>query len=461
MIRPKEFVWAYPDQPPYNVDAKPMRNAPAVDPEGRIVFCAQGRLLAVALCEGLPTSPGVVRGRETFAEREDEGQASPKILWEYVIGSHVPGPVVVAPDGSIRAHSGDGFLHCVSSVGKQVWAPAHVGEPLGWAAPVCDEEGNTYISAYDGGLIRVDNDGKMGRKPYFRSRRKFDSAGVILGGVLYIGAEDGYLFAIRLGPDRGKNLWDHSAEQGYTGGYLNSSPAVTEDGVLVVAARDQMLYGFAPSGAAVWATRMPGMLLGSPVIDPHGHVYIGVSQAQRGQEPRGLLVSVDGNSHKIRWQYHAAGPVECTPVVGDDDTVYFGDDSGTIHAVDTRGTAKWTAKVEAAIRSAGAIIAPQRLAFGLDDDTLVVLRCSSQSLAPGGWPKIACTLAQTGMGPPGTAVYGEQDVEAVEREGELPEQAQAEGSQPHDIPEPDEQGAVDEAPDEPPHEERPRGEHEE
>ena len=151
------------------------------------------------------------------------------------------------------------------------------------------------------------------------------------------------------------------------------------------------------------------MLLGSPVIDPHGHVYVGVSQAQRGQEPRGLLVSVDGNSHKIRWQYQAAGPVECTPVVGDDDTIYFGDDSGTIHAVDTRGTTKWTAQVEAAIRSAGAILAPQRLAFGLDDDTLVVLKCSSQSLAQGGWPKIACTLSQTGMAPPGTAVYGEQD----------------------------------------------------
>ena len=414
-IRPEEFAWAYPDQPPYNVDAKPTRNAPAVDPEGQIIFCTQGRLLAV----------------------EDQGEPSPKILWEYVIGSHVPGPVVVASDGAIRAHSGDGFLHCVSSVGKQVWAPAHVGEPLGWAAPVCDEEGNTYISAYDGGLLRVDNDGKMGQKPYFRSRRKFDSAGVILGGVLYVGAEDGYLFAIRLGPERGENLWDHAAEQGYTGGYLNSSPAVTEDGVLVVAARDEMLYGFAPSGAAVWATRMPGMLLGSPVIDPHGHIYVGVSQAQRGQEPRGLLVCVDGNSHKIRWQCQAAGPVEGTPVVGDDDTIYFGDDSGTIHAVDARGTAKWTAQVEAAIRSAGAILGPERLAFGLDDDTLVVLRCSSQSLAPGAWPKIACTLAQTGLAPSGIAAYGERQTETAgtedeQRQGgpELHEQREKDGAVP-------------------------------
>jgi outer membrane protein assembly factor BamB len=149
------------------------------------------------------------------------------------------------------------------------------------------------------------------------------------------------------------------------------------------------------------------------VIDPQGHVYVGVTQRERGQEPRGLLACIDGNSHKIRWQYAAAGPVESTPVIGDDETVYFGDDAGTVHAVDTRGNARWTAKVEAAVRSAGVILAPERLAFGLDDDTLVVLKCSSQALAPGGWPKIACTLSQTSMAPSGTATYGEvADAEA-------------------------------------------------
>ena len=403
MIRPPEFVWAYPEQPPYNVDAKPMKNPPAVDAEGRIYLCAQGRLVAL----------------------EDQGEQKPKVLWEYVTGSHVPAPVVVAPDGSIRVHCSDGYLHCVSPVGKQVWAPALVGEPLGWAAPVCDEQGNTYVSDYDGGLLRVNPGGRPDKKPYFRSRRKFDSGGIIYGGVLFIGAEDGYLFAIQLNPDRGKNVWDHAAEQGYTGGYVNSSPAMTEDGVLVVTARHETLYGFAPSGAAAWATNMPGMTLGSPVIDGYGHIYVGVSQAHRGKAPRGLLVCVDGNSHKIRWEYQAAGAVESTPVVGDDDTIYFGDNAGTIHAVDTRGRAQWTAKVEAAIRSAGTILSPERLAFGLDDDTLVVLKCSSQGLAQGGWPKIACTPAQSGMAPLGAAVYGR---EPVQTNDEQPEQVETDAA---------------------------------
>jgi outer membrane protein assembly factor BamB len=108
-------------------------------------------------------------------------------------------------------------------------------------------------------------------------------------------------------------------------------------------------------------------------------------------------VCVDGNSHRTRWELSAAAPVESTPVIGDDDVLYFGDNSGTIHAVDLQGKVQWTAQVEAAVRSAGTILAPHRLAFGLDDDTLVVLDCSSRAPAPEGWPKIGRTLGQSGV----------------------------------------------------------------
>ncbi len=373
-LRPKEFVWAWPPEPPFEDDARAMRNAPAVDPQGRVVLCCQGRLVALV---------------------EDEGKA--KVVWEYVIGSPVPGPISVAADGTIRAHCADGYLHCLNAAGRQEWSPVRVGEPLGFAAPVVDEQGNTYVSAFRGGLLRVDAEGRLQPRAYFRSRRKLDSAGTIHEGVLYIGSDDGYVFAVRLGEGRGECLWDHAAEQGRTGWYVNCSPAIAADGTVVVAARDEHLYGFHPDGRTAWATRMPGQMLGSPVIDRHGHLYVGVFQTFRGQGGKGFLVSLDGNSHKIRWRYDAAGEVESTPVIGDDDLVYVGDDSGTLHAVDFDGHARWTAKVEAAVRSAGTIIAPQRLAFGLDDDTLVVLRCTAQGLAREGWPKFGRTLGQCGV----------------------------------------------------------------
>lgn len=352
-----------------------MRNAPAVDSQGRVILYTQGRLVALV---------------------EEEGKA--KVVWEYTTGSHVPGRIVVAADDTIRLHTSDGFLHCLTPAGKQLWSPAQVGEPLGWAAPAVDASGNTWLSAYDGGLVRVSPEGKPDRRPYFRTRSKLDSAAIIRGGALYVGSEEGYLLAIPLGAEKGANLWNQAAEQGYTGGFVNSSPAVAQDGTLVVASRDEKVWGFSPSGTLAWCAQVPGQILGSPVIDRHGHVYVGVSRSERGQTPCGSLVSIDGNSHKTRWEYPAAGPVESTPVIGDDDTLYFGDNSGRIHALDGRGKALWTAKVESPVRSAGTIVAPERLAFGLDDDTLVVLRCSSTGLSPSGWPKIAGTLGQSGLG---------------------------------------------------------------
>jgi len=151
---------------------------------------------------------------------------------------------------------------------------------------------------------------------------------------------------------------------------------VTDDGILVVAGCDEHLYGFRLDGNLAWKTRLSGQMLGSAVLDRAGHIYVGISQSQRGQQPRGWLVSVDGNSHQIRWEYEAAGAVESTPAVGDDGTIYFGDNTGLIHAVGSRGNVQWTAQLDAAVRSSGVILDGGRLAFGLDNETLVVLKCS-------------------------------------------------------------------------------------
>jgi len=373
-VRPEEFAWAFPEEPRSEGLISPLSAAPAVDETGRVFVHLNQRLYAL-----------------------EESDGEPKICWEYVTGSRAPGPVVVAPDGTLRLHCSDGSLHCLTFEGKQVYMPASVGEPLGYAAPVADADGNTWISAVDGGLIKIDADGKSARKRYFRSRQKLNAPGVIHQGALYIGSEDGYLFAIRLDDRSGTNLFDHVAEQGYTGWYIHSWPAVSEDGNLIVAGRDECLYGFAASGKLLWKTEIPGQMLASPVIDRQGQIYVGVSQSRRGQDPRGLLVCVDGNSHKIRWQHKAAGPVESTAVIGDDDVIYFGDNTGRIHAVDFQAKVRFTAKVGSPVRSAGTILGPNRVAFGLDDETLIVLKCSSASLAKAGWPKIGKTLGQCGL----------------------------------------------------------------
>jgi hypothetical protein len=70
-------------------------------------------------------------------------------------------------------------------------------------------------------------------------------------------------------------------------------------------------------------------------------------------------------------------------VIGDDDLVYFGDNTGEMHAVTFHGRAPWTVNVGSPVRSASTILAPERLAFGLDkwnevlESTLPIAACVS------------------------------------------------------------------------------------
>ena len=351
-----------------------MRHAPAVDAEGQIYLHHADRLVAL---------------------KETDGKVA--VAWEYVTGCRAPGPVVIAADGALRLHTADGLLHAITPAGKQLWPPAKVGEPLANAVPVVVAAGNTYVSGFEGGLLKIDARGKLLRPAVYRGRQRLDCGGVWREGVLYVGSDEGYLLALDLRGEKAESLWNQTADQGHAGWYIRCWPALSDDGVLIVPGQDEHLYGFRLEGAFAFRTPMPGQMLGSPVIDRHGHIYVGISATLRGQPPRGSLVCLDGNSHQVRWEYKARGPVESTPVIGADDVIYFGDNAGVIHAVDFHGQPLWTAEVGSPVRSAGAILAPQRVAFGLDDQTLVALTCSSPALAADGWPKIGRTLTQNGL----------------------------------------------------------------
>ena len=139
--RPEQLVWAFPEQPDPEDQAIPFRNAPAVDDAGRMFLQLRDRLVAI-----------------------EESAGKPKMLWEYVIGKP-PRAGRARPEPTLRLHCSDGYLHCLdAATGKQVWSPASVGEPLGYAVPVVDRDGNTWVSSHDGGLAKVDYQGRI-QKP--------------------------------------------------------------------------------------------------------------------------------------------------------------------------------------------------------------------------------------------------------------------------------------------------------
>ncbi|MBS0205935.1 MAG: PQQ-binding-like beta-propeller repeat protein [Planctomycetes bacterium] len=345
------------------VPVQPLRNCPAVDDLGRLVACVQDELVMLS----------------------ESGDGNLVVEWRLPTGGFIPGSPTISADGLIRVHSLSGCVYCVRHDGDLAWEPVTAGEPLGWATPLVDAAGNTWISAYSGGLIRISTQGVLDSRQYYRCASKLDSIGVIHNQTLFIGAEDQCVHAIDLSQSRGVNRWDHSAGRGRTGWYINS-PLMMIDGPLIVAiSRDDQLYAFHLDGRETWKFQLPGQVLGSPVATVDRRLYFGAAVGHDDSRT-GCLCCLDTRTQQIVWRYNTAAPVESTPVLGNDGVVYFGDNDGIVHAIDKGGDPVWTEQLPSAIRSAAAFLPNGRVVFGSDDGSLTALRCEATGLAAG-WPK--------------------------------------------------------------------------
>ncbi len=107
-------------------------------------------------------------------------------------------------------------------------------------------------------------------------------------------------------------------------------------------------------------------------------------------------MAVDSRTQRVMWSYATEHPVESTPVVGGDGIIYFGDNAGTVHAVDAEGKPVWKEDLGVPIRSSGTFVGDQRVVFGLENGLLAALECDSPRPAAG-WPKFLGTLEQSGL----------------------------------------------------------------
>ena len=73
--------------------------------------------------------------------------------------------------------------------------------------------------------------------------------------------------------------------------------------------------------------------------------------------------------------YAEVRPGEFRWLKGEAQLTRFGDNDGWAHCIAGTGRFEWKEQVGAPVRSIGAIVAPDRVVFGLDNDLLVGLKC--------------------------------------------------------------------------------------
>jgi len=78
-------------------------------------------------------------------------------------------------------------------------------------------------------------------------------------------------------------------------------------------------------------------------------------------------------TNDTKWNYTTNGPIESSPVIGSDGTIYIGSDDDYLYAINPNGTKKWSYKTGDSIKSTPAIASDGTIYIGSDDDYLYAI----------------------------------------------------------------------------------------
>jgi|GEM_PF-1503266 len=168
------------------------------------------------------------------------------------------------------------------------------------------------------------------------------SPAIDLDGTIYIGGNDGYLYAVY---PNGARKWATEL-----GGAIKSSPAIAFDGTIYVGSEDSNLYAVEPDGTLKWSYPTTGAINSSPAVGWDGTVYVG----SRG----GWFYAINPDG-SLKWEYEDTGPyvhkVASSPAIAIDGTIYVGSDSYVLYAFNPDGSLAWDYTGEEMIYSSPAL----------------------------------------------------------------------------------------------------------
>jgi eukaryotic-like serine/threonine-protein kinase len=156
------------------------------------------------------------------------------------------------------------------------------------------------------------------------------SSPAVIGGVVYIGSDDGYIYA--LNASSGTQLWNRTVDELY--GLSVSSPAVV-DGVIYFRSWVGVDYALnASNGEEIW-NFSDGYSCSSPAV------VNGVFYARS----TGAVTALNSSTGSLIWRSSLSGNGGGSPIVVDD-TVYISE-SGYVYALNAQnGTLRWSRDLE-------------------------------------------------------------------------------------------------------------------
>lgn len=158
---------------------------------------------------------------------------------------------------------------------------------------------------------------------------------------VYVGTQDaddlgnnlGALVAVDYGSGNPFELWRLPV-----GDWIDSSPTLSDSGVLYFGSWDQNLYAAdAETGAALWSFPTGGIIVASPALSGAGEIIIPSTDSFL------YAFAPDGS---LLWESFVGSEMDSSPAIGDDGTIYVGNYAGELVALNPDGSEKWRFAVD-------------------------------------------------------------------------------------------------------------------
>jgi eukaryotic-like serine/threonine-protein kinase len=270
-------------------------------------------------------------GRPLWSRQTGKNAA---LAWEGASGDNLFSSPTIVGD-VLLAGSGDGGLYALDrATGRIKWKFATGGRVR--SSPAVSE-GQVYVTSFDGSLYavdlatgarrwRFDTEGRgINSAEAGYDRRSIQASPVVSRGVIYFGARDGHFYAVRAAD--GHQLWriDHDETS-----WSIATPVVSDSVIWDASSDARFFHALRQSdGKELWRITTPGAVWSSAVVAGK-LAYFG--------DGSGTVHAIDLETHAERWSLLTGGSVYSSPAIGDG-MLFVGSADGYVYAVRGAATA--------------------------------------------------------------------------------------------------------------------------
>ncbi len=140
---------------------------------------------------------------------------------------------------------------------------------------------------------------------------------------------------------------------------IHSSPVIAPDGTVYIGCNFDGLFSLNQSLSKKWLFDTRSSIEGAPVVARDGTVYAGAWN-------HALYAISPTSEEKWKWPYVAREPIQSSPVIDGQGTIFFGANDG-LYAVNPDGSKKWRKAIPDGVKSSPAIGTEHSLIVGGND----------------------------------------------------------------------------------------------